>query len=121
MAEAKQYYVYSTLTADNKYNLFAKGGADVPTIEKSATIKGGANVANDKIMTPRGVVTTVSSDDLEMLKKNPVFKQHCDNGFIHFEVTKMDAEVAADNMSPKDNSAPIVPQDFSGNEMATPV
>ena len=108
-------YVYSTLTADNIYAGYVKGGADIPIVERSVHIKGGANVADKRLITPRGVATEVSADDLEFLLENSVFQMHVENGYVTFSDHKEDPEVVvASGMEGRDQASPLEPGDFEG-------
>lgn len=121
-------YVYSTLAADVSYNHYvaseivkslipgvAPKATQVPRIEKSVLIKGGAGVAPAgirRLETPLGVSTPVTDDELELLEKNDVFQLHVKNGYITVRRKKVDAEiVVADGMESRDVSAPVTPED----------
>lgn len=107
-------YVFSTLACDNQYRTFTKGGGDVPIVESSVLIKGGAGIANKHMITPRGVMTTITSEELAILETNEMFKLHRDNGYITIESKKADAdEVAQKSMKKKDKSAPVTPEDYT--------
>jgi L-2-hydroxyglutarate oxidase LhgO len=112
-------YVYSTLTCDNIYHLYAERTQkdQLNRIIASVKIKGGAGVAvggnmnNPAIFTPQGVVTEVSDSDLEILKKNPVFIEHEKRGFLKVDSKKADANTVSQKMK-KDNSAPKTPSEL---------
>lgn len=111
MAEAKvkgDFWVYSTLATDTRYALYGAAG----NIEKDVLIKGGAGVANDRLVTLKGIATRISAEEKELLEANGVFKIHADNGFVKIESVKEDAEVVAADMTAKDKSAPLTPDDF---------
>lgn len=93
------YYVYSTMSNDNKYG--------------SVLINGKANIANKHIMTPLGVATRVTSAQLDEAKTFPVFQLHMDNGYLTVEKFKEDADKVASNMQGRDNSAPETPETLS--------
>lgn len=106
-------YVYSTLTADNAYAVYARNpNQDVPVIERSILIKGGNGVATKHLVTPRGVVTEVNDEDMELLEKDYHFQQHKLNGFITVEKKEIAVDKAIKNMAPKDKSAPKTPADY---------
>lgn len=115
-------YIYSTLANDNLYHLYekqdSKGGSviDVPRIEKSVLIKGGAGVATKHLVTPLGIVTNVSDDELELLEANEAFQTHVNNGFIKIDKKKIEVEVVVADMNGRDNSAPVTPEDSFGSE-----
>lgn len=113
------HYVFSTLTATTNYAMYAPNTSrDLPVIERSIIIKGGANLADKHFITPKGVMTEVSDTDLELLMKDYHFQQHMELGFITVERVKADAEVVAADMTSKDASAPMTPDDekFKGED-----
>lgn len=114
-------FVFSTLSTDMSYTFYVKGGGDIPIKERSVNIKGGANVANDRIITPLGVMTEIEDEEAALLKDHPVFKMHEANGFVVVETRKADPDKAAKNMSKKDKSAPITPEDYEDGKDAPSV
>jgi len=104
-------YVYSTLASDVNYTNHVPGGGDLPIELPPVHIKGGAGVANDRFVTPRGVATEIDEEQLAYLRANEVFKMHEKNGFIEVSESKVDPDIVAADMTGRDNSAPIVPQD----------
>lgn len=107
-------YVYSTLANDNQYVVW-KEQPDLPRVEHPILIKGGANVADKRGDTKPGAVTKITSDDLDALQGNEVFQRHVKNGFLFVttDAPKQDPEAVAGDMEARDNSAPLVPQDFT--------
>jgi hypothetical protein len=118
---SKKLVVFSTLASDVAYTNHAKGGADLPVPLPPVTIKGGAGVANDRIVTPRGVATYVTEEQVAYLRENEIFKLHEKNGFVMVSDTDADPDQAAADMTGRDNSAPLVPQDNVGGDAATVV
>lgn len=111
---SKTFYVLSTLTADQEYTAYREGGADIPVAVGSVLIKGGANVADKRLVTPQGVVTKVDSDQMAALESNDVFKLHKRNGYITVSERKpADPDAAAASQANRDGSAPLVEQDFA--------
>lgn len=106
-------HIYSTLTCDNAYTVYEKtaGGLTIPKAE--IVVNGGAGLANKYLITPLGTVTTVSDDELALLKTNPVFVEHVKNGFLVVQEggKANDAEKVASNMSYDHGSAPLTEQD----------
>ena len=115
-------YIFSTLANDNLYAGYVKGGADLPRLERQVLIKGGAGVAgrDQRMITPRGVVTEVTDSEYEFLKTNVVFKRHQDTGFIKIEDRAADPEQVAADMTGRDNSAPLVDADFDAESIKVP-
>ena len=107
-------YVYSTLTADQQYTLYPADAdpRQIPTGLHSVFIAGGANVINNHMITPRGMVTEVSKEQLEILEKIPAFVNHREAGFITVEKTMQAPDEVAQDMTPKDESSQLVDSDF---------
>lgn len=96
-------YVYSTISADVDYAV---------DDEKVIRIAGKANVANRNIITPRGMATKVTDEQVAALKKNHVFQLHLENGFLTIEKSKEDPEKVAASMQGRDKSAPDTTEDM---------
>lgn len=105
-------FIYSTLTADNKYSGYQKGGGDIPSVTWEVLVKGGTGVANNRLITPQGVVTEVTDEELARLKENVIFNRHVENGFIVISDKREDPEKVAADMTGRDPSAPLVDADF---------
>lgn len=106
-------YVYSTLTCDQAYTQWNRDVNGNPVRVRAVLIKGGSNVADKNFHTPYGVVTRVSQEDYDLLKNEPSFIRHCDAGYIRVEQKKEDTELVVSDMVGRDESAPLVPQDYS--------
>lgn len=111
------YYVFSTLSNDNRYCEFKEltGGAPHSVIERSVLILGGHGVAQKSgeigIYTPNGVMTEVSDEDFGLLENNFHFKEHLKNGFITVTKKKIEPSAMAKDMARADESAPLTPND----------
>jgi hypothetical protein len=110
--QGKSYWVYSTLANDNRYVEWINGGGELSYEGRSVLIRGGAGVMNDRIITPMGIATEVSEDDMSVLNKCPVFKVHKDNGYILIQEKYSEVEAVVTDMTGRDKSAPITPSDF---------
>lgn len=107
--------IFSTMTGSVTYTEWKLSPGGLSIAGKQVTVKGGANVADRRtIITPRGVGTQVSNDDLAFLESDPTFKFHKQNGFITIDSVAdiRDADLAASDMEGRDDSAPDVEQDF---------
>ncbi len=104
-------YIYSTLTSDQVYANYRSSANGVPLAESKIAINGGANLMTKHLVTPHGVVTEVTAEELAELRKNEVFKLHLANGFLTISEAKGDADDVAADMTTRDQSAPIVEQD----------
>lgn len=110
-------YVYSTLTGDNAYAIYNYAPVKLdknalPVLVRTILIKGGHGIANKHVVTPRGVITEISDEDLKELMNDYHFQQHIGNGFITVETVKEDPEKVAENMEDRDGSAPLTPDKF---------
>lgn len=102
-------YVYSTLSTPMQYTFYKNTPSNQPAvIFKSIKIKGGASIMDKReLHTPRGFVTQVTDEELELLKTNEVFKTHLENGFISFEERKEKSlDKKLETMTKRDFSAP---------------
>lgn len=111
-------HIVSTLSNDQHYTRYhpsSNGGAHL--VISHVKVKGGANVANpkaltpDSILTPEGVTTKVSDDELEFLLQDEVFLTHQKNGFVKVLKFEAKAKQVAKDMAPADNSAPLTEKD----------
>lgn len=105
-------YVYSTLANDQRYTEWHDSGNDLPIEGRGVFIKGGTGVANDRLITPIGVMTEIDESELAILEKCPIFNMHRKNGFVTVEKSKVDAEKVAADLSLEDASAPMTPSDY---------
>lgn len=117
---AKKYYVYSTLTNDQAYTPYKAGGGDLPIALPAILIKGGANVPDGRLVTPQGVVTSVTADELATLEENHVFKIHKENGFITVSESEKDANRVAETMTSRSQDAPLVDGDYDSEDETAP-
>ena len=112
-------YVYSTLSSDMNYTNHAQGGADLPQALPPVYVKGGAGVANDRLITPRGVATEITEEQAASLRARPLVQLHEKNGFGQISADDVDPDKAAADMTGRDQSAPIVPQDLPADSQPT--
>lgn len=105
-------YVYSTLTSAQEYADWQKVEGGANTILRTVRIEGGHGVINKNFLTPDGVATQVSDDDLAFLQNNFHFKQHVENGFVTVEARKVEPEKATRDLKRRDGSSQITPDDY---------
>lgn len=119
---AKTIHVYSTLSAGVAYSRYRQDAAGGPNvIIGSILINGGAGIANKHLVTPRGVHTAITEEELAILINDPIFKKHMEKGFITYSESEGKAETVAADMTTRDNSAPISPNDYiEGDGKAKP-
>jgi hypothetical protein len=110
-------YIYSTLSTDTAYATFSGGNGTELVKTSSVLIEGKANIANRKtLVTPKGVLTTITDAEYASIKDDYVFNLHIKNGFIQVETKKTDAENVAKNMTPKDKSSQKTKEDFKNTK-----
>lgn len=111
-------HVFSTLANDNTYLNHSHGGADLMRPNGTGVlIKGGAGVVDARLITPQGVMTSVSDEDLAYLRENELFQLHETNGYLTVRGDAVDPEVAvAADMESRDVSAQIVPEDLATSD-----
>lgn len=107
-------YVFSTLTCDQVYTLYKPQVSDVapPIPEAQVFVRGGANLADKRIITPRGVMTQISDEEKAVLLKCPAFVDHMKGGYVTIDDKKAEADEVAADMEAKDASAPLTPAEF---------
>lgn len=114
-------YVYSTMAAPVRYMSYVQAEPGTPRIAVSGvTIAGGVGVASKHLVTPRGVVTEVTDEELAFLEQDEVFKTHLAAGHVTVSKGKTDPEKAAADMEGRDISAPLVPEDFDEDDTVQP-
>jgi len=122
-------HIISTASNDNVFPIWIKEtgvkGGRPAVADRRILIKGKANVANPKtLITPRGVVTTVSDEELVELKKIKAFNAMVRDGFYVIEAGKKPVvEEVVKDMTKKDKSAQPTPADFKdkkGPKVKTP-
>ena len=109
-------YVYSTLANDQRY---VERGTN-RTVVASVLVAGKANVPNRHMLTPRGVSTQVSDEQLAILRDNKVFKLHEKNGFVTVDSRKADPDKVAKSMSNNDPSRPDTSERLSDEKKESP-
>ena len=108
----KTVHVFSTLANDQLYVNYATNPEGIPLPTSSILIKGGAGVANDRLITPLGVATEIPEEHVAELEKNPVFAKHKAGGYIVIRDRRSNPEKVATDMNAKDKSRPMTPADY---------
>lgn len=108
----KNYYIYNTLTNDQKYVVYETNPGGIPVPVGNVEIAGGHGRINKHLITPLGVLTIVDENQMALLKRCPLFELHQKNGFIRIETTKKDAEAVASDMETADKSRQLNPADY---------
>ena len=116
-------FIVSRLTATVEYTIYVKGNTDIPQVQRSIIVQGGADVMNRSLVTPLGVGTSVTDEELEALEAHPVFALHKSNGFVAVLGSKTDDPSSIGAGMAKDvKSAPVTEADFTAarNAVETP-
>lgn len=108
--------IYSTITNSTEFCEWLPSANDIPRKGRSVTIKGGAGIAlKQTLITPYGAITEVSAEDLEYLESNVLFQNYVKDGWITITKAtgwKDDPDAIAADMTQRDGSSPLVPNDF---------
>ena len=120
---ATQHYAVSTLTNDNEYAIY---GPLIPgsarQVIRSIVIKGRAGIPGKNVITPRGVVTPVTDEDIAALESNPVFNAHVQNGWITIEkIDPRDGDKVAANQNERDGASQLTADDLKTDANAAKV
>lgn len=105
-------YVLSKLVNTQLYTQYAKGTNNLSNPCARVEIKGGADITDKNFVTPEGVITKVTDNELEILKANKDFQLHLERGHVKYfgKNPNMDKEVTK---LEKDNSKPLTPEDYT--------
>lgn len=109
-------YIFSKLAADMQYVVWKepddKNAKTRRFPERKILVKGGAGVASKHLVTPEGIVTEVTDEELALLEAHSLFQLHKKNGFIKVENKEVKIDKAVRDMEERDFSAPKRPKDF---------
>ena len=112
-------YITFTKSQNTGFPVYKKTASGEWIKERIITVKGNANVISNKtLVTPRGAITSVSDEDLEILTKNASFNRMVANGYI---VVHNDKKLHVEDLKDKDDSAQLNKKFFSDKGMNIPV
>lgn len=109
-------YIYSTCSMDIDFPVREKVG-DANVLRKTIHILGGANCPNEVLVTPKGVVSLITDDDLAYLEKHHYFKKKVKWGHFTVENKSEDPDKVAADMKPKDGYAPLTPESLENTDI----
>lgn len=114
MGKQTAAYICSTVTAHLEIVEYDTNSGPVPRVKHKVNLLGGANLPPKTLVTPAGVVTPVSAEDLDFLVANREFQRLQREGFVTIMRGKSEDDLTAaiSGMTPKDRSAPATPRDF---------
>ena len=108
--------IYSTLTEPQQYTKYESAG-DTHRVVASVRINGGHGKADHKtLITPLGMATEVTEEQLAILMENKSFLKHKERGYITVSGKREDAEKVAADMTVSDGSAQLTDADFVEDE-----
>lgn len=110
-------FITSRLAGGVDYAFYEKAANGTNIVVDTISVKGGSDV-NDKrtLLTPIGVVTELTKDQLDKLMTHPVFKKHLENGYITINDNEKAAQKAGEKLE-VDKSAQLTPDDYvNGND-----
>lgn len=88
-------YIHSTISCSIAFDINGR----------RFVVHGGANVTTKQLWTPRGIATSATKEEVDELRKNPSFRRYEKNGFLLVTLIERNADNAAKDMEPGDNSA----------------
>ena len=105
-------HIVSTLTNDQNYTDWSRPEqtgkvARLNVVQRQILIKGKANVITKALVTPEGVLTSVSEEELEALKKIRAFQEHIKLGHLKILAREASPDKVAKDMTDRDQSAPL--------------
>lgn len=122
MAKNSEVYVCSKMASDNAYTTWhpgQKAANDMPRKDRQVLIKGGSGVINKQLVTPHGVVTKITAEELELVRKScPAFARHEKAGFLKVlekDPSTKDIRSMAKDM-PEDKSKQATKDSVKGKE-----
>lgn len=93
---------------------------NIPARKYSVVIKGGANVVNRKgLITPLGVMTEITQEQMDFLNSQPMFLQHVKDGWMTCVKAggwRDDPDIVAANMASRDGCSPDKPEDYEASK-----
>ena len=105
-------YIASKMSAPVDYAFYSKGASGINVVTKTIHVYGGADVINKKtLLTPEGVVTELSDDDINMLKTHSLFIEHQKNEVVAICGSEKEAKKVAKTLE-EDKSSQITPKDY---------
>lgn len=105
-------FITSKMAAGVTYAFYTQGENKINVVTDQITIDGGAGVINKRTLeTPQGVVTEVTSEQLEKLKSHPLFQLHLKKGAVAILGTEKEAKKADKDLK-EDKSSQIKPEDY---------
>ena len=111
-------YVISTLSSGVDYCFYKTAANGSQIIDRTISLNGGANVVNYRtLLTPKGIVSSITDEEYELLKEHPVFKIHLQNGFVKVvKKSPADVDKAVVDLAPEDKSSPLTPKKLDVTE-----
>lgn len=106
-------YILSKLANTQIYTQYAKDVSNnINVVTEQVEVKGGSDVTNKNLITPNGVVTKVTNNQLEILKANKDFQKHLERGYVNFFAFNPSVDKEVEKLQ-RDKSAPLRPEDYT--------
>lgn len=105
-------YILSKLANSQIYTKYVKGAGNTNVPAVQIEVKGGADVTNKNFITPEGVITKITQNELELLKENKDFRRHLEQGVVKYFGQEPKLEKSVQGME-KDKSAPVTPDFYT--------
>ena len=108
-------YIYSTLSNDQSFVTWVntKDARLLPVRQSVVLISGKANImGKTNLVTPKGVLTTISEEAYKKIEKLPAFKRFVERGYITVESKLEDPDKVAKDMKSRDKSSQLTDDDI---------
>ena len=117
-------FIYSKLANDQIFHEYGPGGGNVQVTKRVIVIRGGAGVANQKtLVTPVGMQTEVTEDELAFLETDYWFNEWIRTGYLSVQKRRFapSVEKVARDMVDADKSAQDTEKHYAdGDGIHTP-
>lgn len=116
--QVTSWLVYSTLSNGTEIvDWEVDERNNIPKRKFSVVIKGGANVMSKKgLITPLGMMTEITQEQMDFLNSHPMFLQHVKDGWmtpVKASGWRDDPDTVAANMASRDGCSPDKPEDYA--------
>jgi len=105
-------HIYSTLTSSQDYAPMSLTPEGVPYKQHQIIVYGGHGLIDRNGNPLFGTKTTISNEDYELIKINPVFQAHIKAGFVVVLDDDIIPEKAISDLEQRDKSAPMTSADL---------
>lgn len=115
------HYAFSTLATNVKFVIYYPAPVSdkgnnldyIPVEKASVVVKGGAGVMTKHLLTPQGVATSLTDEQVSILRSSSLFTRLEKRNMVKISTKYADPEVFAPDMAIDEGSAPLTPLDYT--------